>query len=61
MHRRRGADFRMAAAPAPQRSRLAEFFGSVPLLTLSLIVLCVVIYVADNLGEPRRTSAAPSR
>lgn len=37
---------RMSAAQ-PQRSRLAELLSSVPLATLTIILACTIVYIAD--------------
>lgn len=39
------------AGGPPQRGRIAEFFSSVPLVTLILLCLNVTVYVFDNLGD----------
>ncbi len=36
---------------APARGRIAEFFGSVPLVTLIVLLSCVIIYVVEVAGD----------
>ena len=38
-------------AVAPARGRIAEFFGSVPLVTLVVMTSCVIIYVVEVAGD----------
>ena len=41
----------MSTAATPARGRIAEFFGSLPLVTLVVLVGCVVIYVVEVAGD----------
>lgn len=56
MHRTRGYLGRMSSpadpnAPAQQRGRFAEFVSGVPLVTLSLLILNIAVYVGGLLGD----------
>jgi len=40
-----------ASSPAPQPTRLQEFLRSCPLVTLCLMLLCVAVFVYENLSS----------
>ena len=42
--------FRMST-PNQSHGRFHEFISGVPLVTLSILVLCIAIYVVDNLVD----------
>ncbi len=48
---------RMSAPSSTPRTRLQEFLVSVPLVTLTLFSICVLVYIADNLGDFNRSTS----